>query len=113
MAPPLPDESPPLNHVTDGPSEDPYGAEKAQVPTAKQENMPSLISEPENQIITEQNSIFEEEGTPGIESESFSDRVLGEQSQKSKPIQIGADEIPSEVLESQLIESQLISQLSP
>ena len=80
MAPPLPDKSPPLNQVTDGPSEYPYGEGKAHVPTAKQENMPSLISEPENQIITEQNSIFEEEGTPAIELEGFSDRVLEEQS---------------------------------
>ena len=78
MAPPLPDKSPPLNQVTDGPSEYPFGEEKAQVPTAKPGNLPSLISEPENQIITEQNSIFEEEGTHGIESEGLADRLLEE-----------------------------------
>ena len=78
MEPPLPDKSPPLNQVTDGTSEYPYGAGKAQVPTAKQENMPSLVSEPENQIITEQNSIFEEEEPHGIESEGSADHLLEE-----------------------------------
>ena len=78
MAPPLPDKSPPLNQVTDGPSEYPFGAGKAQVPTGKAEKVPSLMSEPENQIITEQNSIFEEEEPHGIESEGSADHLLEE-----------------------------------